>query len=309
MRLVVGTRGSPLALIQTRWAVERLRMRFPGTDVVLRAIRTQGDARPDAPLASMPRGLFAKELEMALERGEIDLAVHSFKDLPAILAPGFAVAAITEREDPRDALVAPRYRGLDDLPEGATLGTSSPRRAAQLRARRPDLRVVPVRGNVGTRVAKAEGPGLDGVVLAAAGLHRLGLHARITQYLDPEVCIPEAGQGALAIETRAGDRTAQEIAQAADHGETRAAVTAEVTVVRALGGGCTVPIAAFAQVGGGVIRLRAMVADADGRRVVRAEATGPAGDPEAVGRTAAERLRALGAGELLSGGSPRKGAP
>jgi hydroxymethylbilane synthase len=168
---------------------------------------------------------------------------------------------------------------------------------------------VPVRGNVGTRVAKAEGPGLDGVVLAAAGLHRLGLHARITQYLDPEVCIPEAGQGALAIETRAGDRTAQEIAQAADHGETRAAVTAEVTVVRALGGGCTVPIAAFAQVGDGVIRLRAMVADADGRRVVRAEATGPAGDPEAVGRAAAQRLRALGAGELLSGGSPQKGAP
>ncbi len=303
MRLVVGTRGSPLAVLQTRWAVARLQQRFPRAEFVLKEITTQGDRRPDAPLQSMPRGLFAKELETALERGEIDMAVHSFKDLPATLAPGFSIAAITAREDPRDVLVSPRHKTLEALPRGARLGTSSPRRAAQLKALRPDLAIVPVRGNVGTRVAKAEGAGLDGVVLAAAGLRRLGLEGRITQYLDPEVCIPEAGQGALAIETRAGDERAQEIARAAEDAASRAAVTAEVEVVRALGGGCTVPIAAHAELRDGWLRLRALVADAEGRRVVRAAGEGPASDPAALGRRTAQRLLELGARELLAKGT------
>ncbi len=302
MRLVVGTRGSPLAMTQTRWVVERLQRLDRRLEIAVTKIRTQGDIHAEAPLASMPRGLFAKELELALERREIDLAVHSFKDLPTDLSPEFAVSAITKREDPRDVLVAPGYGSLDDLPLGARLGTSSPRRAVQLRAHRGDLEVVPVRGNVGTRVAKAEGPDLDGVVLAAAGLHRLGLHEHIAEYIDPEVCLPEAGQGALAVETRADDSRVQEIVSMLDDEAARGAVSAEVAMLRMLGGGCTAPIAAYAELKSGRISLRGMVADANGERLLRSAASGSADRPEEVGALLGRQLIRMGANEIVGVG-------
>ncbi|MBI3744318.1 MAG: hydroxymethylbilane synthase [Chloroflexi bacterium] len=301
MKLIVGTRGSPLALTQTRWVIERLARAHPRITFEVKEIRTQGDARPDAPLASMPRGLFAKELEQALERRSIALAVHSYKDLPTEIDPIFVIAAITEREDPRDVLIAPGHRSLDDLPKGARLGTSSPRRAAQLRHYRPDLEVVPVRGNVGTRITKAGKDGLAGVVIAAAGVKRLGREGDITCFIDPEICTPEAGQGALAVEALAGERSAIAAARSVDHADTRAAVTAEITAVAALGGGCSVPIAAFAEVRRHRLELRGMVADPSGRKVIRASVARHASDPVSVGRLLAERLVAGGAHELLAG--------
>ncbi|MEE9285683.1 MAG: hydroxymethylbilane synthase [Dehalococcoidia bacterium] len=299
MQLVVGTRGSPLAMTQTRWVVERLERLDHRLEIAVMEIRTQGDLRADAPLSSMPRGLFAKELETALEHRRIDLAIHSFKDLPTVLPPGLTVAAITQREDPRDVLVAPGCRSLDALPPGARLGTSSPRRSVQLRAYRADLKLLPVRGNVGTRVAKAAGPDLDGVVLAAAGLRRLGLEEHVTEYLDPDICLPEAGQGALALETRADDQRAQEIAALVDDAASHATVSAEVAVLLVLGGGCTTPIAAYAELGDGQITIRGMVADASGARLLRSSASGPADQPEDVGTLLGRQLLDLGAGDIV----------
>ncbi|MBM4405432.1 MAG: hydroxymethylbilane synthase [Chloroflexi bacterium] len=300
-RITIGTRGSPLALTQTKGVIALLRKRFPKVSFIIKEIRTQGDVKADAPLESLPRGLFAKELEQALERGEIDLAVHSFKDLPTQLAPGFAIAAITKREDPRDVLVSPSYASLQALPKGARLGTSSPRRAAQMRAWRPDLAVLPIRGNVGTRIAKAGGPGFDGVVLAAAGVHRLGMHRHIREYIAPSICIPEPGQGALALEVRAGDGATAKIAAAARDRAATAAVTAEVAVLRALGGGCKTPIAAYAERKGAKLYLRAMVSDTAGRRVLRATASGTDNHPERLGTRLANRLLAMGAADVLAG--------
>ncbi len=303
-RLTVGTRGSPLAMRQTKTVIALLRKRFPKVRFVVKEIRTQGDVAADAPLQSLPRGLFAKELEQALERREIDLAVHSFKDLPTELAPGLAIAAITKREDPRDVLVSPKHSSLQALPKGARLGTSSPRRTAQLKAWRADLDVRPVRGNVVTRIAKAGGPDLDGVVLAAAGIHRLGMQSHIREYIDPAICLPEPGQGALAVEIRAGDVATRKVASAADDKAARRAVTAEVAVLRALGGGCKTPIAAFAEQKGDRLVLRAIVSDVEGSVVLRARVTGAQGSPEALGKRLAKRLLDMGAARVLGSERP-----
>ena len=299
MRVVVGTRGSPLALIQTHEVLDPLRQEHPSIEFVVREVRTQGDIAGEAPLASMPRGLFAKELELALLQGAIDMAVHSFKDLPTELAPEFAVAAISHRQDPRDVLIAPSGHSLSQLPKGARLGTSSPRRMVQLRAYRPDLSVLPIRGNVGTRVRKAQGPDFDGVVLAAAGLLRLGLEAQVTEHIEPDICIPAVGQGALAIEVREGDRRMREIAAAAEDRESRTAVAAEMSVLQRLGGGCKVPIAVYATIQGESVSLLGMVASADGGQLIRATATGQAARPEEAGALLAQRLLEQGAGALL----------
>jgi hydroxymethylbilane synthase len=288
-------------MTQTKAVIALLRKRFPRAIFVIKVIRTEGDIKAQAPLDSLPRGLFAKELEVALERGEIDMAVHSFKDLPTELAPGFAIAAITKREDPRDVLVSPRYASLKELPKGVRLGTSSPRRTAQMRAWRSDLKIVPIRGNVGTRIAKAGGPDFDGVVLAAAGVHRLGMRRHVREYIDPSICLPEPGQGALAIEVRAGDTAAAKIAAGADDKAARRAVTAEVAVLRALGGGCKTPIAAFAEQRGKKLHLRAVVSDVAGKRVLRAQTTGGLDTPERLGKRLAKGLLAMGAANLLKG--------
>ena len=299
MRLVIGTRGSPLALGQAEQVAGLLRKKHPALEIEIRVVQTSADAQLAAPLSSLPRGVFAKELETALLRGEIDAAVHSFKDLPTELDAGLSIAAITLREDARDVLVAPGYASLEALPQGARLGTSSPRRTAQLRAYRRDLNVEPVRGNVGTRIGKAGDGGLDGVVLAAAGVHRLGLRAAISAYLDPDVCTPEAGQGALAVEIRAADARTQEFVAVADDESTRAAVTAEVAVLRALGGGCKVPIGSYAERHGTRLLLRGVVADVAGAEVLRAQMEGEASAPVALGAALAERLRTMGAMRLL----------
>ncbi len=300
MRVVVGTRGSPLALAQTGTLLATLKRVYPQIEFALREIKTQGDISKDAPLGTLPRGLFAKELEQALLKGEIDLAVHSFKDLAAETTLGTQIAAISAREDARDVLVSRSYKSIESLPYGARLGTSSVRRAAQLKAFRPDLEIVAIRGNVGTRVEKGLGGTLAGVVLAAAGMHRLGLEGRIAAYIDPALCLPEAGQGALAVQVRAADHVHVDIARAVEDKTSCRCVNAEVEVVRDLGGGCTVPIGAYAQENAGEIWLRGVVAEPQGRELIRAELRGRAA-PEELGRRLAEELRRLGGDRLLAG--------
>ncbi len=300
MRIRVGTRGSPLALAQTETALRRLRALHPGDTFTVEVIQSSGDRSPEAPLASMPRGVFAKELEAALAGDVIDIAVHSFKDLPIEASPGCLVAAVTERGDPRDVLVSPGRASLADIPAHGRIGTSSPRRKALLQAMRPDLDVAPVRGNVGTRVGKAGAGGLDGVVVAAAGLARLGMLDAASEIFDPASFVPEAGQGVLALQIRDGDDAMARMVEAANDADSWTAVTAEAAAVRALGGGCTVPVAAYARVEGDEMAMHGVVSDGD-MRLVRAEAHGGRADPVRVGRELARRLAEAGAADILAG--------
>lgn len=279
-----------------------MRSARPDAEFALVPMSTRGDRNKAAPLLSMERGMFVKDIEAALLNGDIDIAVHSAKDLPAAMPPGLAIVAYTEREDPRDVLVGKRGLGLDDLPHGARVGTSSPRRAAQLKAKRPDLALLPVRGNVGTRIRKAFSDEYDAVVLAAAGVVRLGRQSEISAFIHPEVCVPDVGQGALAVQIRAGDADIADIARAADHHPTSAAVRAERAVVDALGGGCAMPTAAYARLQGGALHIIAMVARPDGSEIIRASETLSADDPEAAGRAAAAALTRKGAARILAEG-------
>jgi hydroxymethylbilane synthase len=292
--LVIGSRGSQLALWQARWVQGRLAAL--GLESRIQIIRTTGDRIQSAPLSSVGgKGLFTKEIEDALLAGEVDLAVHSLKDLPTQIPDGLEITAIPEREDPRDAMVG---RRLADLPAGAKVGTSSLRRSAQLRRLRPDLAVESVRGNVDTRLRKLDEGQYEAIVLASAGLTRLGWSDRIAEALAPEVMCPAVGQGALAIETRAGARDCLPL----DHSETRAAVTAERAALAALGGGCQTPIGAHATVSGGWLKILGIVLSTDGGRSVRDGAEGPADQAERVGRELGEKLLRMGAAELLSRG-------
>lgn len=300
MQLTVGTRGSPLALTQANIVLDLLRRAHPDVEFSVKTIQTTGDLAPNTPMQAMPRGLFAKELEMALATGEIDLAVHSFKDLPTELAPEFAIAATGKREDPRDVLVSLSGQNLAQLPPGARLGTSSPRRLAQIRAHRPDLQILAIRGNIGTRLRKADDGQYDALVLAAAGLRRLGLGTRITEYLDPEICVPAVGQGVLAVEVRKSDSKTASIAAAANHRETSITVAAESAVLVRLGGGCRVPIAAYAVLEGDTLHLMGMVASYDGQRMVKTSLRAPSARPNAAGALLAQRLLDIGAGPLLT---------
>ena len=297
-RLVIATRRSRLALWQAEHIARRLRESHAGLAVELLPMTTRGDELVDRRLDQAGgKGLFVKELELAMSAGRADLAVHSMKDVPAELPEGFVVAAITAREDPRDALVSVRYGSLDEMPAGAVVGTSSLRRSAQIMERHPRLAVRVLRGNVDTRLAKLDRGEYDAVVLAAAGLVRLGLDRRIRARLSEDESLPAPGQGALGIECLAARRDVRELlAGIADEAST-ACVRAERAVSRALGGSCTLPLAAYARFSGGRISLRALVASPDGARVVRAGAEGD--DPEAVGTAAADALRAQGAEELL----------
>ena len=290
--LVIGSRGSQLALWQARWVQSQLLA--AGIESRIEIIKTTGDKILDVPLAKVgSKGLFTKEIEDALLDGSVDLAVHSLKDMPTELPDGLTLAAIPEREDVRDAIIGST---LDALPQGALVGTSSLRRTAQLRALRPDLKVESVRGNVDTRLRKLDEGQYQAIMLAAAGLRRLGWADRIAQYIDPAVMCPAVGQGALAIETRT-DRT--EVAASLEHRDTRIAVTAERALLGALGGGCQVPIGANATVDGDTVHLRGIVAAPDGSKVVRGNLSGHAADAASIGKALAEQLMAQGAQELL----------
>ncbi len=298
--LRIATRKSPLALWQAEHVAARLRAAHPGVDVVLLPMSTKGDQILDRSLAAIGgKGLFIKELEIALEERRADLAVHSMKDVPADLPAQFTIGAILERADPRDALVAPRAGALEALPSGARVGTSSLRRRAQLLAARPDLRIEALRGNLNTRVRRLDEGSLDAIVLACAGLARLGWEQRIAARLPLEVSLPAVGQGAIGVECRADDTTILARLAALEHPPTRVAVDAERAFSRRLGGGCQSPVAAHATLDGGRLGLRGLVASTDGRRVLRDGLSGTADAAAALGEALAQRMLAAGARELL----------
>ena len=298
--LVVGTRASRLALRQTAIVAEALRASRPDLEIETRTIRTEGDRRQSVSLEALGgQGVFVKDIERALAAAEIDLAVHSLKDMPATTPDGLTIGAVLERGDVRDALVSRDGATLADLPAGATIGTDSRRRAVQLLALRPDLRPTSVRGNVDTRVRKVETGELDAVVLAAAGLERLGLLDRASQVFDMDEMLPAVGQGALSVEARADDDELLTLLRDVDHGPTRAAVTAERAYLRRLGAGCRLPVAAFGSLDGGRLRLRGLLADGDGR-THRAELEAAAADAETVGAALAERLMTEAGVEAVS---------
>ncbi|MDR7559461.1 MAG: hydroxymethylbilane synthase, partial [Armatimonadota bacterium] len=297
---VLGTRGSTLAVRQTEAVAAALRRAHPALTVSILTIRTTGDQQPEAPFEALPGiGFFVKELEVALLERRVDAAVHSMKDLPTAATPGLTVCAVTAREDPRDVLVGRPGATLATLPRGARIGTGSPRRAAFVRAVRPDLQIVPIRGNVETRLRKVDAGELDAVIVAGAGLRRLGLEDRIAEWLPFEVILPAPGQGALGVQVRIGDETAAQIVSAVDDRPTRWAVTAERALLDRLQGGCRLPAGAHAIIRDGAVRLQAAVVVPDGRRALRGERNGPVSRAEAVGRALAEDLLARGAGELL----------
>lgn len=297
-KLRIGTRASELARTQTQWVIGLLAARAPEVDFELVDVVTTGDARRDAPLQSLGVGVFVATLRDALLRGEVDAAVHSYKDVPTDPAAGLTVACVPERARPWDALVSRHDGGLRGLPAGARLGTSSVRRSAFLRAARPDLEITALRGNIDTRLGKVSEDGLDAVVLACAGLDRTGRASAISEALGPEILPPAPAQGALAIEVRADDAATQALVSGIACAATSAAVRAERACLHAFGGGCHVPLAAWAEASDGAVRLHAAVAAVDGSRVVRATGESAATDPERAGREAAAQLAAAGARAL-----------
>ena len=300
-RLRIGTRGSSLALWQAEWVKSQLLGGQQELIVELVVIKTTGDKILDVPLAMVGgKGLFVKEIEEALLDGRADLAVHSVKDMPAVLPEGLHLAAMPPREDPRDALISKNGAGLDKLPHGARVGTSSLRRAAQLLHLRPDLRIETLRGNVDTRLRKLETEGLDAIVLAAAGLKRMELSQVISEYLEPERILPAVGQGALGIETRIGDVSTNEIVASLIHQQTVTTVRAERAFLKRLEGGCQVPIGGYATMEGETLILTGMVADLQGVRLIRKEMRGDARQPEVVGESLAEVVLESGGREILA---------
>jgi hydroxymethylbilane synthase len=298
--LRLGTRGSPLALAQSREVTAALEAAHPGLRVDLTVIRTSGDRIRDVPLAKVGgKGLFVKEIEDALLQGRIELAVHSMKDLPALLPPGLTLGAITAREEGADVLVAREARSLDGLPPGARVGTSSLRRQAQLLHRRPDLCMVPLRGNVDTRLRKLAEGTLDAIVIAAAGLKRLGIKPAGAIPLPLDVSLPAPGQGALGLEIRADDGATAAVVAVLEDRASRIAVTAERAFLRRLGGSCQVPIAAYGTVRGDLLTLTGLVASPDGKALVRDTLPGAAREAESLGTALAERLLAQGADRIL----------
>lgn len=295
-RLRIGSRGSQLALWQANHISALLRER--GHEVDIEIIKTTGDKITDVALAKVgTKGMFTKEIEEALAEGRVDLAVHSLKDLPTELPAGFEIAAITKRENPRDVFCSRKFRNIDKLPRGARVGTSSLRRQAQLKALRPDLDIHPLRGNVDTRLRKLEAGEYDAVILAAAGLNRLGKTEVIRQVIPADVMCPAAGQGALGIEIRAGDSITRQYLSFLDDAEARAATTCERALLNKLGGGCQVPIGAFAEVRNGKLHLDALVADPDGLRVLRESREGA--DPVSLGESVGEILLQRGGDAIL----------
>lgn len=299
--LRIATRKSPLALWQAEHVAQTLRKAHRRLQVELVPMSTRGDKLLDAPLAKVGgKGLFIKELENALLDARADIAVHSLKDVPVELPAGFSLPVFMARADPRDCLVSNRHDSLGSLPAGARVGTSSLRRQCQLLAARPDLAVATVRGGVQTRLAKLDDGEFDALILAVAGLRRLGMGDRVRQVLAPEVLLPAVGQGVLGIECRQGDTRVEALIATLDDADSTARVSAERAMNARLGGGCQVPIAGFAELDGGEIRLRALVASVDGRRMLRAEGRAPRDEGARLGREVAEDLLGRGAGRILA---------
>jgi hydroxymethylbilane synthase len=298
--ITIGTRGSQLALWQANWVRDAIFRLQPDLNVELKTIKTRGDKILDAPLAKVGgKGLFVKEIEEALLDGRIDLAVHSMKDMPADIPEGLCIGAIPAREDPRDVLISRTGVPLERLKAGARVGTSSLRRSAQLLHERPDFDIVPLRGNLDTRLKKLDGEPLDAIVLAAAGVRRLGLAQRITQVLDETIMLPAVGQGALCIEIRATDPRLAKVAGALDDAVTRQVVLGERAFLIRLEGGCQVPIAAHGRIDEKAYTLTGLVCDLDGSRRIKLSRTGPASRSQQIGLELAEALLERGAGEIL----------
>ena len=299
--LIIASRESALALWQAEHVAERLRALYPAMRVRILGMTTQGDQILDSPLSKIGgKGLFVKELETAMAEGRAHIAVHSIKDVPMNLPEGFQLAAIGEREDPRDAFVSGTYASLDALPAGARVGTSSLRRECQLRARFPQLIVEPLRGNVQTRLRKLDEGQYDAIILAAAGLKRLGFGARIRNEISPEQSLPAVGQGALGIECLAGRDDLVALLAPLNHSATADCVRAERAMSRTLGGSCQVPLGGYAQIADGILNLRGFVAEIDGSRIISGSVSGPCQDAERLGCQLADQLLALGAGAILA---------
>lgn len=300
-KIVIATRESVLALWQANFIRDRLAGLYPQTEFSIFGMTTRGDQILDKSLSKIGgKGLFIKELEQALEEGRADIAVHSMKDVPMDLPPGYVLAAIAEREDPRDALVSGHYAGLETLPAGSIVGTSSLRRESQLRAHFPHLKVQPLRGNVQTRLRKLDEGQFAAIILAAAGLKRLGLGHRITSFLRPELSLPAVGQGALGIECLAERADLIELVRPLHHLQTAQCVEAERAMSRALGGSCQVPLGGFAEITGEVLRLRGFVARQDGTQIISDELDGEPEKGTDIGAQLARNLKARGAGAILA---------
>ena len=298
--LVIGTRGSVLALWQAEWVQTHLRELEPGLSVSLKRIKTTGDRILETPLAMIGgKGLFVKEIEEALTRAEIDLAIHSMKDVPTQLPGGLEILSIPAREDPRDALISREGDVLKNLPSGARIGTSSLRRQAQLLHARPDFKVMMLRGNLDTRLRKLDAGEYDAILLAAAGLRRLGLEQRITEFLSYDVCLPAISQGALGLEGRADDQFVRSLVGRLEDPAARIAVAAERAFLERLEGGCQVPIAAYATIDNQTLTLQGLIAAVDGARLIRGSEDGSIGQARKVGMTLAERLLSQGGREIL----------
>ena len=299
--LRIGTRGSQLALFQANWVKDRLIEVNPHLKVTLLIIKTTGDRIQDAPLAKIGwKGVFVKELEEALIERRVDLAVHSIKDVPTEFPEGLHLSAITKREDPRDVFISRDGTLLKDLPRGAKIGTSSLRRQAQLLHFRNDLEIIPLRGNLDTRLKKLETMNLDGIVLAMAGVKRLGLGERITEVIPEEISLPAVGQGALGIETRTDDRETEELTRFFNDPASSFAVSGERAFLKKLGGGCQVPIAAFGKLQASTLRIDGLVGTTDGKRIIKHQVEGPAEKAESLGIELAEVLLSRGAREILA---------
>jgi len=300
-RIRIGTRGSVLALAQAGWVKDQITESYPGCRVELAVIKTTGDKIHDIPLAQVGgKGLFIKEIEEALFSGQVDLAVHSLKDMPAALPESLVLTAVPPREDWRDAFISRRYATLAELPPGARVGTGSLRRRVQLLHARPDLEIVALRGNVDTRLKKMETLGLDAVILAAAGLARLGLSHVAQSFLSAEEMLPAVGQGALGLEVRERDRQLRQALAFLDDPETRMAVTGERAFLARLEGGCVVPVAALGRVEGASLTLEALISGLDGRTLIRRRLTGPREEAASLGKGLAQQLLDLGGREILA---------
>jgi len=299
--LKIGTRGSGLALRQTGMVADRIKDRYPDLSVEIVPIKTQGDRMQNISLVKIGgKGVFVKEIEEALLRGDVHCAIHSMKDVPTEFPDGLMIGIVPEREDPRDVLISRDNKKLESLPRGARIGTGSLRRGMQLLNLMPDCEIVPIRGNLSTRIKKISAEGLDGVILAAAGIRRMGWGAQISQYIPVEFMIPAAGQGALGVEMRRDDSEVRELLAFLNHDDTMTAISGERAFLRHLGGGCQVPIAVFGKKTGESLVLKGVVGSVDGKRMIPDEVEGPCDDWEELGKTMAEKILSRGGRSILA---------